>query len=150
MQKNKILNWGNGIILVYSFFVLGIGYLVYRSTQTEFDLVEDDYYQKELEYQNDIDEYNRAIQMNIAVDLVSTETSIIANLYGFNGEISAGEVWFYSPTSKSNDKKYKLNAKSGNVWAFPVKDFNHGKYEVKIHWKDSKGKGYRLKQEILL
>lgn len=150
MQKNKILNWGNGIIAVYTFFVIGIGYLVYRSTQTEFDLVEDDYYQKELEYQQDIDEYNRAIKQGLVVEIEKTETAVVASLNGFQGEISDGEVWFYSPISKSNDKKFKLNSTSGNQWVFSKSDFNSGKYEVKIRWKDAEGIGYRIKQEILL
>jgi hypothetical protein len=45
-------NWGKGIVLVYSLFVLGILFLVYQSKQQKLDLVYDDYYAQELMFQN--------------------------------------------------------------------------------------------------
>ncbi|MEN9697270.1 MAG: hypothetical protein RLZ56_691 [Bacteroidota bacterium] len=47
-------------MLVYGVFVLGILFLVYKSNQQKFDLVQKDYYAEELKYQNVIDATQKA------------------------------------------------------------------------------------------
>ena len=43
------MNWGKKIAVLYIGFVIMIGFLVYKSTQQNTDLVSDDYYKKEKE-----------------------------------------------------------------------------------------------------
>ena len=53
-------NWGYKILLVYGLFVIGIMFLVFKSTQQKYDLVQKDYYADELKYQNVIDASQKA------------------------------------------------------------------------------------------
>lgn len=66
-------NWGKGIVLVYSLFVLGILYLVYQSKQQKLDLVYDDYYAQELMFQNQIDATQRVEDAGEKPSLVRKE-----------------------------------------------------------------------------
>jgi hypothetical protein len=53
-------NWGYKILLVYALFVIGIMFLVFKSTQQKYDLVQKDYYADELKYQQVIDASQKA------------------------------------------------------------------------------------------
>lgn len=63
------MNWGNRLVIVFLVFGAGMGYLVYRSMNTDFELVESDYYKQELRYQNVIDEHNSANALSASVNI---------------------------------------------------------------------------------
>ena len=46
------MSWGYKIVCVYSVFVLMIGYFLYVAFQQNNELIEDHYYEKELQYQS--------------------------------------------------------------------------------------------------
>ena len=64
------MNWGYKILIIYSAFVLGIVFMVYKSTQQNIDLVTTDYYAKELVYQDRIDEAKRTSLLSAPVTIV--------------------------------------------------------------------------------
>lgn len=45
------MNWGTRIVLLYTAFIAGILYLVFRCTAENIDLVDKDYYAKEIAFQ---------------------------------------------------------------------------------------------------
>jgi hypothetical protein len=44
------INWGTGIALVLAAFMCAMGYTIYLTTQNDYELVDENYYQQELEY----------------------------------------------------------------------------------------------------
>ena len=50
------MNWGHKIIAVYVVFIAGMIFLVFKSSRQNIELVTEDYYAKELVYQQKIDE----------------------------------------------------------------------------------------------
>ena len=57
------INWGTGIVLAFIGFIAFIMYFVISmniNKDYQHDLVTDDYYKEELEYQNDIDKEENA------------------------------------------------------------------------------------------
>ena len=55
------MNWGYKILLVYLIFILGILFMVFKSSTQKTDLVTTDYYAKELKYQEKIDEMKQVV-----------------------------------------------------------------------------------------
>jgi hypothetical protein len=53
------MNYGKRIIVAYAIFILGIASLVFISMRQKIDLVTDNYYEKEIKYQDEIDKKNR-------------------------------------------------------------------------------------------
>ena len=49
-------NWGTGIVIAMIVMVSGMIFLVSIALRQDYDLVEDDYYQKSVDYQRHIDE----------------------------------------------------------------------------------------------
>ena len=54
------INWGTGIAIFFSVFVLSLVYQVYRSTQYDHSLVSDQYYADDLRYQEHYDKLANA------------------------------------------------------------------------------------------
>ena len=70
------MNWGNKLLLTFLVFAAGMGFLVYRSVTTNFELVEKDYYKEELRFQQQIDGTREANNLSSAVTLLQNETGI--------------------------------------------------------------------------
>lgn len=132
------MSWGNKILISFLLFVAGMVYLVYRSMKTEFDLVEKDYYKKELVYQDVIDGTNRANQLSSAVSIQQNENGLLLTLpVEMKNKQSQGEVLFYCPSDAKKDKNIKLQVDENATQLIPVINIHPASYVVKIHWTES-------------
>ncbi len=133
------MNWGKSIFWVFVAFASGILYLVYRATQTEFDLVEDDYYEKELSYQDHINQTNRSIIQNLKLVSSLEGGSVHIQINGAEAGVSGGTVWFYDAQNRSNDREINLTASDSAKWEIPTKvlaasALNNTSYELRGMW----------------
>jgi hypothetical protein len=140
------MNWGNKLLLTFIVFGAGMGYLVYRSLSTNYELVEKDYYKQELRYQQVIDGTNRVNQLSSAVKIKQTDAGIILELpQEMKEQDISGDVLFYCAYDKTKDKKIAFQPGSNGVQAFPPNTVSPGKYTVKINWF-SEGKNFYAEQ----
>jgi len=128
-------NWGKGIVLVYSLFVLGILYLVYQSKQQKLDLVYDDYYAEELMFQNQIDATQRVEDAGEKPSLVRKEGGVFLLIPSAKGIQVSGSLTAYCASDKSKDQLMRLNQTTAGLWRLPVLDLKSGRYTFKIKWK---------------
>ena len=90
------MNWGNKILLTFIVFGAGMFYLAYRSMNTNFELVEKDYYKSELRYQEVIDGSNRANALSTHVNLQQSDNGIILQMpEEVKSKVISGDVLFY-------------------------------------------------------
>lgn len=134
------MNWGNKLLVTFIVFGLGIGYLVYRSMSTNFELVEKDYYKSELRYQQVIDASNRTNELGSSVTLVQSENGVMLQLpEEMKNKSITGDVLFYCAYDKKKDKKFTLQVNENGQQQFPLTEIASGNYTVKISWaKDGK------------
>jgi hypothetical protein len=128
-------NWGKGIVLVYSVFVLGILYLVYQSKQQKLDLVYEDYYAQELMFQNQIDATQRVEDAGEKPSLVRKEGGVFLLIPSAKGIQVSGSLTAYCASDKSKDQLMRLNQTTAGLWRLPVLDLKSGRYTFKIKWK---------------
>ena len=136
----KKFTWGHGIALALACFIGFILYLIFIfpiGKQTS-ELVSDNYYQDELEYQKVIDAKKNADQLS--------QKPFFAQLpYGIRiafpkETIDAGQqVHFelYSTNDKEKDKKQNVNLDSNNSFLVPKEMLSTGSYTLKVRWKKS-------------
>lgn len=141
------MNWGKKIILAYVIFILGIGSFVFISMRQKIDLVTENYYEKEIKYQDEIDKKNRVHILNekVTISKNNNELQII-----FPDKLSpeSGEILFYRPSDKSQDKI--LNLERGmKEQKFKIENFQMGLWKVKINWK-STGTEYMVEDTFFL
>ncbi len=136
------MNWGNKLFLTFIVFGASMMYLVYRSVNTNYELVEKDYYKSELRYQQVIDGTNRVNQLSSAVKIEQTNAGITLELPQEMKEKDIfGDVLFYCAYDQKKDKKFSLQPDTNGVQAFPPTAISPGSYTVKITWS-SEGKNY--------
>ena len=145
------MNWGKSLILVFIIFMSGIGYLAYRTTQTNFDLVENDYYKQELSYQQKIDKANEANKLSEQISIVQTKEGIKMQLpIDMKDKKISGEVWFYCAYDKNRDKKFSIETDSALAQIFSNEQVLPGNYTVKINWSGDQKNYYSEKYLTIL
>ncbi len=86
------LTWGTGIWAFYGLFVLMILAMVGMSIVQKIDLVTDNYYEEEVQFQGKIDKINRAKQLATPLSWEVTEAGIRIHypteLKGISGKIN--------------------------------------------------------------
>jgi hypothetical protein len=137
------MNWGNKLLLVIIIFIAGMLYLVYRTTQTSFELVENDYYKQELSYQDIIDGTKSANALSTGVVVKQNNSGIVLELpEEMKNKQLSGNVWFYCAYNAAKDKKFVLQTNKEAVQAFPLHSIDPGNYTVRIQWNDRDKKYY--------
>ena len=144
------MNWGIRIIIAYAAGVCFILYFVVRSMMLNTDMVEENYYDKELAYNTHIQGVDNAKNMAnpIVVSNLSSQIEISIDSVVTAG-LNNGEIHFYNPASEKSDKKFKLSASTSGKYIFNKSAFNKGKYYVKISFNFHQ-KPYYTEQVIFI
>jgi hypothetical protein len=144
------MNWGNRLLVTFIVFGTGIFYLVYRSMNTNFELVEKEYYKSELRYQDVIDGSNRANALSTTVKLEQTSDGLILQLPDeMKDQVISGTVLFYCAYDASQDRKFVIKINAGGSQQFEKGQINPGSYTVKIDW-NTNGKNYYTEKTITI
>ena len=131
------INWGTGIAIFMAIYMLGIIGVVIFSFQSEVNLVTENYYQKELEYEDQIQRLNNAnrLTMQPTIELNSAAEAILLT-FPAGLDPDQGSVLFFRPSDFTQDKKYKLNLDVQNTQVFDFADMAAGMWKVKLLWEE--------------
>ncbi len=146
------LHWGKGIVLGFVAFIAFILYFVITmSTNKEYahDLVTDDYYKKELGYQQEIDAQQNAKTkgQNLAVTRVK-EGLIISFPRDADIEEIKGNVFLYRPSNKLLDFNVPIVLSSTNM-LIPNARLLDGRWNITVNWQ-YKAESYQHNERIML
>mgnify|MGYP001813464452 FL=1 len=130
-------NWGTGIVLAFVAFIIFILYFVvlsFRDPASNHDLVTDDYYQKELKYQDDLD---AAKNLEVAgsgmrVALVEDGLQIGFPEYMEPSKIK-GTVSLYRPSNKQLDFKTPIQLSERQL-LIPKSRLLDGRWDIRVEW----------------
>ncbi len=144
------MNWGKGIVIVIVAFIAFIMYFVIRmNTDNKFDhdLVTEEYYKKELNYQQEIDASKNAKNLGEDISVVKTENGL--TIYfptSFHNEIIEGKVFLYRPSNKQLDFEIPISL-SDSTLLVPDKRLLDGRWNITVSLVKNK-KNYLFKKEI--
>lgn len=133
-MKVKI-NWGTGIAIAIGVMIIGVLSLVYIATRQHYYLVEKDYYQKSINFQQQIDKRGNADRMQEKVVLKQLGNHIQLDFpKTFQNEQLKGTIHLYSPLSEKNDLNLPLDLDTKLCQQIPVTNLPKGRYIVKLDW----------------
>lgn len=143
-------NWGTGIVLALLVMIGGIIVLVSIAVRQNFDLVDKDYYQKSIAYQQHIEKVTNtaSLEKKIAFEL-SEDTLKLAFPDLANYQDYTGEIHFYSPVEARRDFSLPVKPDAGFSQLIGLKNLEKGRYQVKIDWKANKVPYYQ-EEEIVV
>jgi nitrogen fixation protein FixH len=131
------LNWGYKILFLYTGFVGGMLFLVYKCTQQNIDLVADNYYEKELQFQDQINRTNNAtaegFRLKMAYEPASASITV-AYPATLNDKKVAGEIHLFRPDNAKLDIKIPVNATNG-IQTIDASKLAKGYWRVQTSWQ---------------
>lgn len=145
------MSWGNKLLVTFIVFAGGIIFLVYRCMTTNYEMVEKDYYKKELNYQQVIDGSKEASLLATHVSVQQGENGITVQLPAeMKNKTLTGEVWFYCAYDEKKDKHFDLQTNQDAEQSITAGKIQPGTYTVKISWKDEQKNYYAEKPVTVL
>ncbi len=132
----KKVSWGTGIVILISgFLLLTLGMVVFAFSQ-RVDLVEKNYYEKELGFQKHIDSQTNALSLKtpVAYTAKGFEMRITIPLTE-TGKIAQGKVAFYKPSDSRSDLLFPLSTDSTGLFTISLIGKPLGIWKVSVEWK---------------
>jgi hypothetical protein len=127
------MNWGYKILVVYLVFVAGIAVLVIKSSDQKIDLVTEDYYGKELQYQQRIDEIARAKSLTAQPEYLTGKSGIEIRLPAdFSGKKITGSAVLYCPADETRDRTLNISQEGNASLLIPLRQNDRGSYTVQL------------------
>ena len=147
-------NWGTGIAIGYTTFVLFIGFMVYKAFGEDFELVTEDYYAQEIKFQDKIDSKARARKLdgNLQTIVVGKNLKI---LFPQKEMALKGNVNCFRPSDETKDFTETFDVQDG-TFSIPLNKFIKGKYLIKVEWSEAnsndgvKSQNYYQEQTIII
>ena len=131
----KKFNWGYKIAILYGAFVIMISYLAVRASTQKVDLVSEDYYEQELNFQKKIDMLKRTNNLVDSVSYQATASNMEVTLPApFNGKQVSGFLKLYCPSNAANDQLMQFKVEN-NKLNIPFKKAAKGYYQVQLEWE---------------
>ena len=135
-MKFKI-SWPTGIVIAMSAFIIFILSFVYKATfmaQYDHQLVSEDYYKDELNYQLEIDKLNKAAELREDVTLTKVAEGLLINFpIEFDAKKITGTISFQRPSNIKIDFQFPINLTTSS-YLIAKKDLVEGIWNVKIEW----------------
>ena len=145
------INWGTGIVIAFIGFITFILYFVVpmmSNDKYDHDLVSEDYYKQELEYQKDIDKETNAKELAENVSYKRTEEGLQINFPSdLEPENIKGKVFLYRPSNKQLDFETTISLSKSHL-LIPDSRLVGGRWNLKIDWTYH-GKAYLFKDQIV-
>jgi len=146
--KEMKFNWGTGIVIAIVLFISYIMFMVITMISTHTDVVEDDYYAQQIDYQATKEAKERGLEVFNELEIEITEESLNIILpQKVVSDSLSGSALFYRPENASLDKIFKFNAEMGNNQKIPLNQLTSGSYLVKINW-NSMGESYLVEKHV--
>ena len=144
------LNWGTGIVITIVAFIAFILFFVVRMTtekKYDHDLVTEKYYQKELNYQKEIDAAQNSLDDDRLLKIMKIADGIqIEFPKDLTYKNITGKVFLYRPSNEQLDFEIPISI-SDSFFFVPDNRLLDGRWNIEVVWK-YEGKDYRYTKEI--
>lgn len=146
----KKFNWGHGIILGLGSFIAFILFMIFifPNGQQNAEMVSDNYYDDELNYQQIIDAKKNAELLKETLRYEQLATGIKVN-FPESVNPDKGEIHFdlYRTNDSNLDIKKDLNLDSQKSFTIPKQVLSAGSYTLKVKWSQDK-KPYQIDYDV--
>jgi hypothetical protein len=139
MNATKSRNpWPIAIIAYFIVFIAFIVSFTAFASRQKMDLVQHDYYDDEVRYQQQLDRLNRTqrltAQAAIAYD-ASSHAVTVKLPSAHVGREATGQIRFYRPSDANLDLDVPLSVNSEGIQNVDTKTLRAGRWKVRVYWK---------------
>jgi len=129
------LNWGTGIAIFYTSFVVVMVLFVIKAKHMEHSLVVENYYEKDLDYQTHLNKV--ANSKALAVDLAITQNrkqDLVKFQFPTGLRHLSGTILFFRPSDISKDFEVSVETDEENALVVKTDVLLPGLWRIKVNW----------------
>lgn len=146
----KKMSWGTGIVLVIVAFFACMGVMIAIAMTHSSDLVADDYYERELKYQDRINSLQNTAGVKDCLRLVQEGDALVLRVAADAAAPDLkGVITFYNPSDKQKDFSVPLVLDSLHTQRIASSKFPKGLWKMQVSWK-AHGTEYFSEQPVVL
>ncbi|KAB1064715.1 FixH family protein [Salibacter halophilus] len=145
----KKFNWGHGITIVLVMIIVGFSYVLFMSFNREYDLVAEDYYAKELTFQDEIDKRENALRADKRIATTFDKEHLILEFMGVDNTPDSGTVKLFRPSSKALDMTFEMKLDTAQRLFIPFEKLRKGKYIVQADWTENQT-GFYVEETVFV
>jgi len=142
------MNWGKWIVVSFLLFAGFMAVIVTISMRQDVNLVSSQYYQDDLDFQQQLDRKNNTAALTQQPEITLTEQQLQVS-FPENASIESGVIKLFRPSSDKLDQNFVLQASSESDHVFAVKPLGRGAYRIKMTWK-MEDKEYYLEKFVVI
>jgi nitrogen fixation protein FixH len=129
------MNWEKSIVLCFVLFATFVGIMAYKMATAKVDLVQKNYYQKEIEFQKHINQVNNSSDFKSTKIMTYLPENQVLRI-GFPTAVSKGEVLFFRPSDKTLD--FTIPIQRISLFNYSTKLLQKGRWKVQVTWSDGR------------
>ena len=144
------MNWGYKILIVIVLFIVSMLAMVFVSFRQTNDMVDTNYYEKELKYQSLIDA-SKNLNAVSNIDLISEKEGGIAVTIppSLLVDFKNGKLEFLKNDDQKQDFTLNFEPNADGVYLISNAKLQTGSYKVRIQWESNK-KSYYREQTVII
>ena len=129
------INWGLGIaVSIILFMVISIGFIYYAFNQ-DVNLVRDDYYEAEVQFNDTMDKIKRTTQLKDHLEITLTTGNIQLHFPAIYEKIRiSGNIFMYRPSNEKKDFNLPILLDSLNSQNISTTKLLPGLWKIKVAW----------------
>ena len=144
------MSWGYRITILTLGFVFFMTFLVISAFRQNFDLVTEDYYGRELQFEAQIEKQKNQQGLKDSLTCVVSENNVIIKYpEEFRGKDIRGEILFFRPSDAKKDVKRAIVSASNGIQVLTGDLFSKGMYKAQLDYV-VEGKKYYYEKSIMI
>ena len=147
---SKLNHSGNLILAGFGLAILLMSFLVYKSLQQNFELVTDNYYEKEVLFQGQLNATENAKPYDSLFVVKKSGDALTLNLPArLANDLTNGTVYFYCPSNRKEDRTFKLESSSTGEYNYNTSNWLKVGYKARVSFKNN-GTDYYKELDVYL
>ncbi len=142
------MNWGHKITLTIVVFIIAMLSMVFIAFQQNNEMMDDNYYDKELKYQSLIDASQNLNEESSDTLIEKTEKGFLITIPAkLRTNFKNGKIEFIGNEDRKKDFTLKIEPDSMGLFLIEPAKLSRGSYKVRILW-ENEGKSYYREQNL--
>ena len=130
------LHAGHAVIVVMAIFILIMTQFMVRAYQNQETLVAEDYYAKEIRYQEQIDKMHNSSALGEAVRFEALPGRLVIDFpQAMHGKAITGELFLMRPSDARSDLRIPVTADADGRSTVDTGEQMKGAYSVHLEWQ---------------
>lgn len=143
------MNWAKWIVVAFVLFAIFIAWLVTLTMRQDISLVAVDYYEQELQYQQQLERKNNTLQLQQKPVVAINAQHQLSIIFPEKYRVEGGKVVVFRPSSAQMDEHIQFGQLPDNVLVYQLKKLVRGACRIKLWWRMD-NQDYYLEQVVVM